>query len=68
MTMQIIVIITTAHYLLDGPHDLAGLLIKGVGAPVGVEAMQLLNQSVVLPQKHSVQCDHTQVLIGSGVP
>lgn len=54
-------------YLMNGSYDLAGLLIKGVRAPVRVEQMQLFDQSVVLSQKEGVQCDHSQMLIGPRV-
>jgi len=50
---------------VNGSHDLAGLLIKNVRAPVRVEQVQLFDQPVVLSQKESVQCDHSQMLIGS---
>lgn len=52
---------------MDGSYDLAGLLIKGVRAPVRVEQVQLFNQPVVLSQKQRVQRDHSQMLISSGI-
>lgn len=53
---------------MNGAHDLAGLLVQGVGAPVRVEQVQLLDQPVVLPQEERVQRDHAQMLVGSGIP
>lgn len=52
---------------MDGSHDLAGLLVECVRAPVRVEEVQLSDQPVVLSQKECVQSDHTQVLIRSGI-
>lgn len=52
---------------MDGSHDLAGLLIKGVRAPVRVEQVQLFDQPVVLSQKQRVQRDHSQMLIRSRI-
>lgn len=54
-------------HLVDGAQDLAGLLVQGVRAPVGVEPLQLSDQPVVLAQEERVQCDHPQVLVGSGI-
>ncbi len=50
---------------MNGSHDLAGLLVKGVRAPMGVEQVQLFDQPVVLSQEERVQRDHSQMLIGS---
>ena len=52
---------------MNGSHDLARLLIQGVRAPVGVEPLQLFDQPVVLSQEKRVQCDHSQMFIGSGI-
>lgn len=54
-------------YLMNGSHDLARLLIQGVRAPVGVKPLQLFDQPVVLPQEKRVQCDHSQMFVGSGI-
>lgn len=53
---------------MNGAHDLTGLLVQGVGAPVRVEQVQLLDQPVVFPQEERVQRDHAQMLVGSGIP
>lgn len=53
---------------MDGTQDLAGFLVQRVGAPVRVEPPQLFDQPVVLSQEERVQCDHPQVLVGSGIP
>lgn len=52
---------------MDGSEDLAGFLIEGVGAPVGVEQVQLLDQPVVLPQEERVQRDQSQMFVGSRI-
>lgn len=52
---------------MNGSHDLAGLLIEGVGAPARVEQVQLFDQPVVLSQEERVQRDHSQMLIRSGI-
>lgn len=56
---------TGCRHLVDGAYDLASFLIEGVGAPVGVELVQLLNQPVVLPQKERVQRDQPQMFVDS---
>lgn len=55
------------YYLMNGSHDLAGLLVESVRAPVGVEHVQLFDQPVVLSQKERVQRDHSQMLVGSRI-
>lgn len=55
------------RYLVDGAHDLPGLLVQGVGTPVRVEQVQLLNQPVVLSQEERVQRDHSQMFVSSGI-
>lgn len=46
-------------YLMDGSHDLAGLLVQDVRAPVRVEQVQLPDQPVVLSQEERVQRNHS---------
>lgn len=55
------------RYLLDGPQDLAGLLVQDVRTPVRVEQAQLCNKPVVLSQEERVQRNHSQMFIGSGI-
>lgn len=54
-------------YLMDGSHDLAGLLEQDVRTPVRVEQVQLFNQPVVLSQEERVQRNHSQMFISSGI-
>lgn len=54
-------------HLVDGAQDLAGFLVQGVRAPVGVELLQLSDQPVVLTQEECVQRDHPQVFVCSGI-
>lgn len=58
----------TGEDLMDGSHDLASFLVEGVGAPVRIEQVQLSDQPVVLPQEERVQRNHSQMLVGSGIP
>lgn len=52
---------------MDGAQDLPGFLVQHVGAPVGIELLQLSDQPVVLSQEECVQRDHPQVLVSSGI-
>lgn len=54
-------------YLMDGSHDLAGLLVQDARTPVRVEQVQLCDQPVVLSQEERVQRNHSQMFIGSGI-
>ena len=55
------------RYLVNGSHDLAGLLIENFRAPVRIKHVQFFDQPVVLSQKERVQGDHPQMLIGSRI-
>lgn len=63
--MQRLTLQSGGRYLVDGPQDLARLLIERVGAPVRIDQVKLLDQPVVLSQEECVQGNHPQMLIGS---
>lgn len=52
---------------MNGSYDLAGLLVEGVRAPVKIEQVQLFDQAVVLSQEERVQCNQSQMFIGSRI-
>lgn len=55
-------------HLMQRADDLAGLLVHGLRAPVGVHAPQLPRHAIVLPEPQRVQAGQRQALVGPAVP
>lgn len=54
-------------YLDHGSQDLSCLLVEPLIIPVGIEALQLSSQAVVLPQEERVHAGQLQHLTRTGV-